>query len=38
MSLDSEIWIREFMIDIVMGFHPKELSSKARGSKIDKDS
>lgn len=38
MSLDSEIWIREFTIDIVMGFHPEELSSKARGGRIDKDS
>lgn len=39
MSIDSEIRIREFRIDVTMGFHPTGRTvRKSRGSRIDKDS
>jgi len=41
MSLDSEIWIREFRIDIMMVFQPVgrtvKKKEKSRGSRTDKD-
>lgn len=39
MSIDSEIRIREFRIDVMMGFQPTGRTvRKSRGSRIDKDS